>query len=522
MRVLPIVISVVCVAIPAQLLARPKPKIAVAPLAGDSGNKVADAVVEALAGKDFSVLGPKEVGREITRLGLPDELDTRSARKLASKLGVVAVIDGKVGKAGGKRSLHLEVHRRGKPDAGFTVEFKSTTSKGFRRGIHDEISKKLEGTGAAEPADDDEPATVAEGDRKRKPADDDSERKRKPADDGDRKRKLSDDDSARRARRKTADDDGDRKRKPADEDGDRKRKTADDDGAARRPKKPARRVAATDDDGDDTAAVRKRRKGSSDDDAAPQIAARVAAGASVAQRALSWDLRSGFTAPQAPPRVLTTAGGGRFDGEIYPLALADPGSSLAGLGIAAAYDKTFGLSIKVPNTQVSAPINQSHYAIGARYRFTVGGATSIAIGLDYARRKYAAERGGLGNTTLDAPDVDYAAVSPVAAVRVPVTGSIAVFGGADGLLILDAGAIEKSTSYGSAKVYGLEGAAGVDIAVTPQIAVRVALEYSQIMFSFTPKGSTMANNRDTDPTTLDVNGATDRSMGIAATLGFTY
>jgi hypothetical protein len=71
-------------------------------------------------------------------------------------------------------------------------------------------------------------------------------------------------------------------------------------------------------------------------------------------------------------------------------------------------------------------------------------------------------------------------------------------------------------------VYGLEGAAGVDIALTGQIGLRLAAEYSQIMFTFNPTGSTMANNRDANPATQDVNGAADRSIGIAVTVGLAY
>jgi hypothetical protein len=468
------------------------------------------------------VVGPKETGREIARLGLPDELDARATRKLTTKLGVVAVIDGKVSKTGGKRFMHLEVHRPGKPDSGFTVEFKTTTSKGFRRGIHDEIGKKLEGA-SEDPASDDEarpapfddgkPRPADDGDRKRKPADaDDGDRKRKPADAERSSRTASDDGDARRPR-----DDDERPRKPApgDDDAPRPRKPdpADDD-APRRPRKaeagtPARRVAAADDE--DEAAVRKRKRARRDDDAAPQIAARVGAGGSLAQRQLSWDVRGGFT--QVPPRVQTTAGAGRVDGEIYPLALADPRSGLAGLGLAGSYDKTFGLAIKVPNQTVSAPISQSHYAIGVRYRLGLGEAASLAFGLDYVRRQYIADRSGLGAAVLDAPDVNYAAVSPGAWLRVPVASSVTVFGGAGGLLIFEAGSIQKATSYGPASVYGLEGTAGVDIALARQIGLRFALEYSQIMFKFTAKGPTMANNRDGDPATQDVNGATDRSIG---------
>jgi hypothetical protein len=130
------------------------------------------------------VIGPGQTGRD-TRLGLPDELDGKATRKLAQKLGVVAIIDGKVGKAGRKRSLHLEVHRRGKPVDGFTVEFKSATSSGFRRGIHDEIGQKLDGAGD-DPAEDDEP---------KRPFADDGARARKADED----RKRDDDERARKA-----------------------------------------------------------------------------------------------------------------------------------------------------------------------------------------------------------------------------------------------------------------------------------------------------------------------------------
>jgi hypothetical protein len=291
-RVLPIAISLVslvCLAVPIHAVAKPKPRIAVAPLAGDPGNQVAQAVVDALAGKDFVVVGPKEVGHEMKKLGLSDELDPKDTRKLATKLDVVALVDGKVAKAGNKRSLHLEVHRRGKAESGFTIEFKSTASDSFRHGVHEEIVKKLEG--AAEDS-------------------------------------------------------------------------ADDDGQA------------------------------------GKLAARPAA-----------------------------AEGKRN--------AADPG------------------------------------------------------------------------------------IVPGASVRIPVSSGISIFGDLDGMLLLDTGGIQKSTSYGPATVYGLDVVGGVDLALAKQIGLRIALEYSQINFSFNGKG-TMASLRDNDSTTQDVMGATDRSIGVTATLGLMY
>lgn len=493
---LPILLGWVCIAIPVRALAKPKPTIAVAPLEGDTGNKVAEAVADALDGKDFTVIGPKEVRREMQKLDLPDQLDTRDARKLANRLDAAALIDGTVSKAGKKRSLHLEVHRRGKPDSGFTIEFKSTSSDGFRRGVHDELVKKLLGAGDDDSADDDQARKLAarqaaeEDGRTRTRDDDDARRTKQPADGDDR--------------------DARRTRQPA---GDSKRKRGEDEPAAGRRKRVAE---------EEEPVVRKRKKAKQPDEAiAPPVLVRVGAGGSLAQRRLTYDTRSGLPAAQTPPRVVTTAGGGRVDGEIYPIALAAPDSPLAGLGLAGAYDKTFGLAIKIPNQPLRAPINQAHDAIGARYRFGIGQASTLAIGLDYVRRHYIADRSSLMAVVLDAPDVDYTAVAPGIAAHVAVTPQVTLFGGLDGMILFNTGPIQKTASYGPATVYGLDAIGGLDIALAQQIGLRIALEYNQIHFSFSNKGM-MAVLRDGDSASQDVMGATDRSIGAAVTLGLTY
>jgi hypothetical protein len=526
-RVLLILIGVAMVAWPIQAIAKPKPKIAVAPLDGDAGNKVALAIAEALDGKDFEVVGPKEVSREMKKLGLADELAPKDARKLATKLEAVALVDGKVAKAGKKRSLHLEVHRRGKPDAGFTIEFKSTASDGFRRGVHDEIAKKLEGAGDDAPADDDDPGKKPAGDDRKRSLDDDDdhlpERKKRTDDDDhlpERKKRTDDDDHLPERKKRTDDDDHlpERKKRTDDDDHlpERKKRTTGDNQLPERKKK----VATTTDD--DEPAVRKRKgRKQAEAEVAPQVLARVGGGGLLAQRRLTYDTRAGLTPAQAPPSVVTTAGAFRIDGEIYPFALANPRGGIAGLGLAGAYDKTFGLAIKIPNMALQAPIDQAHFAIGARYRFGVGEASAITIGLDYVGRHYIADRSSLMMVVLDAPDVDYAAIAPGIAARTPVTPTITLFGALDGMLVLDTGPIQKSASYGAATVYGVEVLGGLDIAIAKQLGLRVALEYSQINFTFNGKG-TMATGRDNDSTTVDVNGATDRSIGLSATLGLAY
>jgi hypothetical protein len=483
-RVLTVFITLVCVAVPVHALARPKTKIAVAPLKGDADGTVAAAVVDALAGKDFAVVPPGDVGREIKKLGLSNDLDAKTVRKLTASLEVVAIVDGTVRTSARKRSVHLEVHRRGKPTTGFTVEFKTTASATFHRGIHDQVAKRLGGAASRTADDEDE---------------DDSD---KPA------AKRSDSDDAG-SKRKPSDDDSDSKRKPSDDDTGSKPKPSEDDTRSKLKRKRSY----------DEPLLRKRKIRRGEAYAPAQALARASAGASIAQRQLTYETRSGFT--QAPPRVVTTAGGGRVDGELYPFALADASSRFADLGLAASYDKTFGLSIKIPNRTVSAPIDQSHYAIGARYRFSIGQSSTIKLGIDYARRHYIADRSSLMAVVLDAPDVDYSAIAPGIAAHVPVTPTITAVAALDGMLMLETGPIQRTPSYGPATVYGIEALAGVDVALTPQIGLRVVLEYSRINLSFNGKGE-MTTSRDNDVTTQDVNGATDRWIGVAATIGLVY
>src|SRR5262245_37062351 len=98
-----------CLALPLHAIAKPKAKIAVAPFKGDTDGTIAEAVVDALAGKDYVVVTPGDVSREIGKLGLGDELDARAVRKLSKSLEVVAIIDGTVRKSARKRTLRVEI-----------------------------------------------------------------------------------------------------------------------------------------------------------------------------------------------------------------------------------------------------------------------------------------------------------------------------------------------------------------------------------------------------------------------------
>jgi hypothetical protein len=440
-----------------------KPRAAVTPMGDDAGDKMAEAVREMLDGK-LAVVALKDVKRALGKLGLSGELEADDVQKLRQRLDAAVVVQGKLGRSGKKKTVRLTVWVKGKKASDFKVQYKSVASEKFRDAVRDALLKRIGSIKDLE--DGGEPP---------------------------RKRVASRDDGGG--------DDGD--------DGDRKKK-----------KKKKKKVASADDDDDDArpkARKRKRARDGEDDGdgegvreptARPLPAARVDAGFSYAARYLTYKV--GADSAMRPPKVLTPAAHGRFEAEIYPLALSNRASPLAGLGLFGEYDKSFGLSIEVPNTMgKSAPINQAHYAIGARYRRALG-KSAISGGLAYTRRHYIADRSGLDQPTqLDAPDVDYTAISPVLGARTQVAPRLALFGEASAMLVLGAGAITTSTYYGAGDVLGLGGNLGVDIALGKQLGLRIAGELNQINLSFKGKGMSAARK---------VSGATDRDFGAAVTL----
>jgi hypothetical protein len=273
--------------------------------------------------------------------------------------------------------------------------------------------------------------------------------------------------------------------------------------------KPKRR--SDDDDEDKPKKKKKRRKSDDDEEETPrhavtQVAIRLNAGAGFGRRGLTYEA----TGANPPPSVGTAAPSGRIDVEAYPGAISTLKGPAAGIGIYGHYDMTIGVSINVPMSGgKSAPIQQSHYEAGVRYR-VVFGSNSIAFGVGYAGRKYLADRSGLGmGVTLDMPDVKYRAVVPNAVGRFAATPTIGVFVGASYLLLLDAGPIATNANFGYAKTLAFEAAGGVDVALAKGYGLRVAAELSQVGFEF-------------KNTVRGVSTATDRTIGAVATFEVLY
>ena len=87
--------------------------------------------------------------------------------------------------------------------------------------------------------------------------------------------------------------------------------------------------------------------------------------------------------------------------------------------------------------------------------------------------------------------------------------------------ITNTGEMQSPDQYGAATVLGFDLEAGGDYLVNKQWFVHAGLKLATIGFSFKGAG-TLSNNRDGDPTTIDVSGARDTYYGAIVTAGYLY
>src|SRR5262245_47372425 len=142
-------------------VAHAKPKVALTQIEGDTTGDVHDAVVEALEGGELSLIGSKEVNRAVDKLGDLADLTDKDFKKLANELEADANVLGKLGKAGGAKTLRFRFYVHRKMTKGFTVSFKDAKSEKFRSLLHDKMVDKLS---AAAPDDEEERPARRRGD----------------------------------------------------------------------------------------------------------------------------------------------------------------------------------------------------------------------------------------------------------------------------------------------------------------------------------------------------------------------
>jgi hypothetical protein len=450
-----------------------KPKVAVAPFDGDDAGDVRDAVADALDGEEVDVIPKKEVVKALNKLGYDGELTEKQAKKLVKELEVDALVEAKLGKKGINKQLRFTVYAGGKKRKGFKVTFNNEDNANFKSKLHDKL---VEVIGVESGGGDD----------------DDTESKPREV--------ATDDEVDKIHKKKHGDEDEDDKPK-------HKKHKGDED---------------SDEDPDVDAGVAKVSPRNPS-----RTAVRVDIGTSFQNRSLTFNQRSRATFPQGPHDYHgSPVPAARIEGEIYPLAFGNPDGIAAGLGIGGSYDRTLTLNLRTQmEPDVTVPVKQSHWDIGARFRLVFGHsdhAPSVTLGVGYGKRTFSPDFSPLADKKdLDIPTTAYQFFNPSLAFRVPFIRQVALVGFAKGILVRDAGPIQELDSYGRAKITGVESMLGLDIIFARHFGVRVAFEFEQYGFSFVGNGQD-TNNRDGDPSSKDIGGMTDRSIGGSATLAVLY
>lgn len=504
MRVLSLAIGV---ALLLPTVADAKPRVALAPIEGDSNGAIEDMVAELLDG-DYSVSGPSQVRRKIDQLGLDEKMSEKDLKKLANELDAEAIVRGDVSSSGKHKVLHVRLFVNGKRVKGFKVEFASTRSEKVKSALKDKLLEKL--GGGSTDAVEEKPV------KKKKAADEETTSDDAGAADETPVKKKTDD---------AASDDAGSDEKPT-----KRKKTADDASAddADDPmagKKSKKTASADEDDEEVSASFTPSHGGASELHSANRAAVRVDFGPSASSRSLTFTSRNFEQAPKPYKNAIVP--GGRIAGDIYPLAFGNPNGIAAGIGVGGNYDKTIGLKLRsTAQLGTQFPVDQSHWSIGLRFRIAFGSkptSPTVTLRGGLFHRKFEVDRSELqmGNV-IDLPDVMYVGYDPGVDMRFPLgTKYVSLILGGEAYLVTNTGGIQKLDSYGQARVTGGEGYGGLDISVTSRVAVRLVGEASQLGFAFTGNGE-QANNRDGDPTTKDVGGAADRTVGGSLTVGVVY
>ncbi|MEO7735941.1 MAG: hypothetical protein ABIY55_33605 [Kofleriaceae bacterium] len=476
--------------VPGAALAKP-PKVALTEIEGDTNGEIRAAVIASLDSKELALVNSKDVSRASTKIGPVADFTEKDFGKLAAALEADAIVLAKLDKSGETISLKFRLYIHNKMEKGFTISFKDPKSPKFRAALHDKMVEKITaaGTGDGEPDEDptgkkpEDGAAVAVG---KKPED------AKPAEPIKRVEPS-------KPTAATPPDKGDK-------------------GAH----KPDKRVAVV----EPAESVGTRAEVATErPHSANLIPLRVDLGLAFDQRSFSFTTtmagNPGDTALSPAPAIV-------IGGEVYPFALSShPKPALAKLGLALSYGRT--LALDAPAGAGKAPVTESAFAIGLRYRLVIGQRSELSptltLGLGYALRQFSPDESGVtdaaSKTTLEqrTPASNVSMIAPGVTFRYPVNRRFAVLATARGMVVAGAGTIQEPTSYGSATAYGLDGMLGLDVLLGKRFVARLAGELTQVHYSFNGGALT---NLDGDATTKEVSALTDRSLGGSLSLGVLY
>jgi hypothetical protein len=235
-----------------------------------------------------------------------------------------------------------------------------------------------------------------------------------------------------------------------------------------------------------------------------QAAVLVDAGIGGVHRSLDYVANPGGT---KPPPVGTGAFALQLDGEIYPGAFDSLEGPAAAIGVYGSLDKALGLSIAIPGAPQSAPISETSFAIGVRYRF-IFGQSSLAAGLGYWSQSFVADRSTLtSQTQLNMADTTYKAIGPDVLLRLAVAPTVAVTLQADLPLMLSSGPITDASYFGIASITAFAVQGGADVALDRHYGLHFVGFFNQESLSF--KAGMLSS-------------ATDRTIGASVAFAVMY
>ena len=485
--------------------------------------------------------------------GTAEEMDAsavseKNIKKVAKKLKIDAVVEGKIEKRRDEFIIRLKLHEgRSGELVGSSIDTKADGPRidgRAQRDLKDELVDVIDNVESNHlgTSDDDVGPVAKKGAKKTNDEDADDKPVKKAA------KKTDEDDDDKPVKKgfsKHVDDERGNEKvekkgaKKTDEDEDKlpakklAKKTEDED------KLPAKKLAKKTDEDDDGNDKRGKKKVASSDDegntevdaeAGPSLDAAVALspgeraldavlGLSLTARRMAFTIRPGLL--MKPPNYRgTPVGGAMIDATVYPLAMGHKRADmLKNIGLNVMYDRVFKVNSKDATGTVFAS-TESRFGFGGVFRYAFGRAATapVVIGsLGYSSQAFSITSG----TTIGIPNVKYSIFEPGAGLRLPITAKIIAGLDAKLMVITSAGQIQDTTQYGTGSVLGFEGALGVDYLITPNIFARAAFRAETIGLNFKGTG-TLSTMRDNDPTTKDVSGARDNYIGGMATVGYLY
>jgi hypothetical protein len=248
----------------------------------------------------------------------------------------------------------------------------------------------------------------------------------------------------------------------------------------------------------------------------------VAVGVGFLKRNLDFD-SSPALAPANQPNGYkggTPVAGLAVFGEIYPLSFGDRGGWLSGFGIGFGLDRVFTLKSKLGTTEYDT--TQTDYSIGLRYRYNFGNSPklpSVKLLFGYNHLDFKIDHGA---ADIDLPDVSYSYLDAGLAFRVPLTVPwLALFAEGRYLIVLSSGQISDQMFYGDGSTKGLDIGGGIEARIAEAWSVRGGVRYRRISFDFDGTG-TKSNNRDGNPSSQDVTGATDMYLTGYVLVGYVF